>query len=184
VGDLLAGSAARVAGGIAILGCVAAIALAAAGPGVFGGLGSLFGQDGASLEIAKQAPSAADILAAPTAADRAAVVRAVTRPPRRDGGAGSPRSGSRAPSSPAPRSRSSGPAPALPPLAPGPNPAPSLPPPSPAPSPGSGQVVATLGDAVKEVTSQAPPETQPLAKPLTDAVDTLVQACRGLPACP
>jgi hypothetical protein len=184
VGDLLAVSAARVAGGIAILGCVAVIAFAAGGPGVFGGLSSLLGRDGASLEIAKHAPSAADILAAPTAADRAAALLSLTRPPRRNGGSGSPRSRSRAPSPPAPRSPSSRPTPAIPPLAPAPNPSPSLPPPSPAPSPGSGQVVTTVGEAVKQVTSKAPPETQPLTKPLNDAVDTLVQACRGLPVCP
>jgi hypothetical protein len=44
--------------------------------------------------------------------------------------------------------------------------------------------VTTIGEAVKQVASQAPPETQPLTKPLNDAVDTLVQACRGLPICP
>jgi hypothetical protein len=184
VRDLLAVSAARVAGGIAILGCVAAIALAVGGPGVFGGLGSLLGRDGASLEIAKHTPSAADIVAAPTAADRAAALRSLTRPRRRDAGSGSPRSRSRAPSSPAPRAPSSGPTPAIPPLAPGPSPSPSPPPPPAAPSPGSGQVVATLGEAVKQVTSQAPPAAEPLTKPLNDAIDTLVQACRGLPACP
>lgn len=183
MGDLLAASAGRVAGGIAILGCVGAIGLAAGGPGVFGGLGSLLGRDGASLEIAKHVPSAADILAAPTAADRAAALRSVTPPPRRDG-AEPPRSESRSPSSPAPRAPSDNRTPAIPPLAPGPSPSPPLPLPAPAPSPGGGQVATMLGEAVKHATSQAPPETQPLTKPLNDAVDTLVQACLGLPGCP
>jgi hypothetical protein len=184
VGDVLAGSAARVAGGIAILGCVAAITFVAGGPGAFGGLGSLLGRDGASLEIAKHVPSGSDIVAAPTAVDRAAALRSLTRPSRRDGGAGSPRSGSRTPSSRAPRPPSGGVTPAIPPLTPGPSPSPSLPPPAPAPSPGGGQVVTTLAEAVKQVTSRTPPETQPLTKPLNEAVDTLVQACRGLPVCP
>jgi hypothetical protein len=184
VGGVLAGSAARVAGGIGIVICAAVIAFAAGGAGVFGGLGSLLGRSGASLQVAKHSTSAADIVAAPTAADRAAALRTFARAPGLQGGQ-SPRRGSRAPSSPAPRSPSAGPTPAIPPLSPAPNPPPTVPPPSPpAPPPGSGQVVTTLGEAVKQVTSQAPPETRPLTKPLNDAVDTLVQACRGLPACP
>jgi hypothetical protein len=44
--------------------------------------------------------------------------------------------------------------------------------------------VTTLAQTVEQLTSQAPPETQPLTTPLGDAVSTLVRACRGLPVCP
>jgi hypothetical protein len=45
-------------------------------------------------------------------------------------------------------------------------------------------VVSGLGESVKNVVAQAPPQTQPLTKPIADAVDTLVATCRGLPVCP
>jgi hypothetical protein len=184
VGGVLGGSAARIAGGIGIVTCAAVIALAAGGAGVFGGLGSLLGRSGTSLEIATHNTSAADIVAAPTAAERAVEPRTVTRSPAGNGRPQSPRRGSQAPSTPPGPTTPGSSTPAIPPVAPSPNPAPSLPPPGPAPSPGSGQVIATLGDALKQVTSQAPPEARPLTQPLNDAVDTLVQTCRGLPACP
>jgi hypothetical protein len=59
-----------------------------------------------------------------------------------------------------------------------------VPPAPPAPAPGAGQVVSTVGQTVKDVTKQVPPPLQPLTGPLGQAVDTIVQTCRGLPVCP
>jgi hypothetical protein len=44
--------------------------------------------------------------------------------------------------------------------------------------------VSALGESVKEIVAQAPPQAQPLTKPIADAIDTLVATCRGLPVCP
>ena len=47
-----------------------------------------------------------------------------------------------------------------------------------------GQVVHTVGDTVKQVTSRAPPAVQPFTQPVGDVVDTVEQTCGGLPVCP
>jgi hypothetical protein len=44
--------------------------------------------------------------------------------------------------------------------------------------------VSGLGESVKQVIAQAPPEAAPITAPIADAVDTLVATCRGLPVCP
>jgi hypothetical protein len=44
--------------------------------------------------------------------------------------------------------------------------------------------VSTAGDTIKRGTDQAPPQLQPFTKPVSDAIDTVVQTCRGLPVCP
>jgi hypothetical protein len=41
-----------------------------------------------------------------------------------------------------------------------------------------------VGDSVKQVVAQAPPQLAPLTPVLGNAVDTVVQTCRGLPVCP
>jgi hypothetical protein len=177
---VLAGSAARVAAGVGVVACAAVIALAAGGSGVFGGLGSLLGRNGSSLEVAKAPAPPADIVAAPTASERAGALH-------RRGPATTPRKPStRHPRSSAPRRPATKPAPGtgIPPATPPTTPLPTLPPPPPSPAPGTGQAVSALGESVKEIVDRAPPQTQPITKPVDDAVDTLMAACQGLPVCP
>jgi hypothetical protein len=168
---------------VGLVACAVVIALAAGGAGVIGGLGGLLGRDGSSLEVAKAPTPAADIVAAPIASTRLATARALapTAAPRR-------RSTRTPPSAPQHRpSTTPAPGNSIPPAAPAPQaPAPQLPPTPapPAPAPGNGQAVSALGQAVKDLVAQAPPQAQPLTKPIADAVDTLVATCRGLPVCP
>jgi hypothetical protein len=169
----LAGSAARIAGGIGIVACAAVVAFAVGGGGVFGGLGSLFGRNGQSLEVAKAVSPRADIVAAPTAAERTAAVPALANPaPRRPTSNRRRRSGSALP----PRASNPAPAPS--------RPLPGQPPVLPPPAPGGGQTVGAAGETVKQVADQAPPPLHPVMQPVGGAVDTVVQTCRGLPVCP
>jgi hypothetical protein len=169
----LAGSAARIAGGIGIVACAAVVAFAVGGGGVFGGLGSLFGRNGRSLEVAKAASPRADIVAAPPAAEHAAAVPALAQPaPRTPATDRRRRSGSARPP------RASNPAPAPP------QPSPGRQPVLPTPAPGGGQTVGAGGETVKQVADQAPPPLQPAMQPVGGAVDTVVETCRGLPVCP
>ena len=162
--------------------CAAVIAFAAGSEGVFGGLGSLLGRDGASLEVAKTSVPDSDIVAAPTAAERAALRRRIAPTPTERTKRNGSQPGQRRPATP--------PAPGVPPtLQPPTNPVPVLPPPpttppAPQPQPQPSPVVTTVGETVKQVTSQAPPEAKPITKPIDDAVDTLVQTCASLPVCP
>jgi hypothetical protein len=173
----VAGSAARIAGGIGIVACAAVIAFAAGGGNVFGGLGSLFGGQGHSLQVAKAAAPASDIVAEP----------AGTVAPRHAAGVVVRRQVGGAPRKP-PRLRARGREPQRPPQSstPAPHPAQPVPPlpPVPAPSPGGGQVVHTVAETVKQVASQLPPQVQPLTQTIDQAVDKVEQACHGLPACP
>jgi hypothetical protein len=162
--------------------CAAVIALAAGGAGVFGGLGSIFGSSGPSLQVAKAGPPAADIVAAPTAATRLASrpseLGSTPRNRRNPGGrrpSASPRTPTQAP-----------PAAGVPPTTGPVNPAPGIPSPPapPAPAPAPAPVVTTVGGAIKQLTGNAPPEAKPLTKPIDDAVDVLVQTCTALPVCP
>jgi hypothetical protein len=178
----LAGSAARIAGGIGLVACAAVIALAAGGTSVFGGIGSLFGKSGDSLQVANAGNARADIVAAPatpTPAARPAPIAVRTAPPARRHVNNRKRDAPRAVrpkrSSPA----AGEPAPAAPPA-----PTPALPAPPPAPRPGGGQVASTIAETVKQVASQAPPQVSPITKQVDDVVDALVQTCQGLPACP
>ncbi len=176
----MAGSAARVAAGIGIVACAAVIAFAAGGSGVFGGLGSLFGSRGESLQVAETGAGAADIVAAPSAAER----KAASAPQRTTSGGRNPVQPRRHASRPAPPTTGapapvSSPSPTPSPL----NPAPSLPAP-PAPTPAPSPVVRTVGETVKQLTAQAPPQAQPVTKPIDDAVDRIVQTCATLPVCP
>jgi hypothetical protein len=151
------------------------IAFAAGGGGVFGGLGSLFGRNGASLQVAQAAAPDSDIVAAPTAAERRATLTPVRAPARREPRRTPSRVPSRTPPAPVIGLPPSGPAPV--------NPAPTVPAP-PAPAPPPAPVVTAVGQAVKDVTSQAPPDAQPITKPIDVAVDRLVQTCASLPVCP
>jgi hypothetical protein len=178
----MAGSAARIAGGIGIVACAAVVALAAGGGTVFGGLGGLFGSSAPALQVARgETSAAADIVAAPNAADRAAARRraALNELSRRTETRSRPHT--RRVGTPPPRSTQ----PVA--LSPSPSPVPAPPspaPPTPVPSPGGGQVIMTVSETVKQVTNQAPPQLQPIAQPINDTVDTLVQTCQGLPICP
>ena len=46
------------------------------------------------------------------------------------------------------------------------------------------QAIARARDTAKQVTSQAPPQLQPVTDPANSAIDTVEQTCRGLPVCP
>jgi hypothetical protein len=173
------GSVARIAGGAGIVACAAIVAFAAGGGSVFGGLGGLFGSPGKSLQVAGADAPAADIVAAPPIATSAVAL---------GHGLVTPRGGGRRVRAAHPKHspRTTPPSP-LPVLQPAPNPVPPSPvpaPPPPGPSPGSGQVTHTVGDTVKQVTSQAPPPLQPVTQQVNNTVDTLEQACSGLPVCP
>ena len=149
----------------------AIVAFAAGGNGVLGGFGGLFGSGAQpALDVARAtgvgAPAA--IVASPTAAQRLAALQR----------AGSPNPGVRAHRRHAFRPRST------PHRSPTGRPQPSLPPTPPAPQPQKGQTVSKAGDMAKQVTSQAPPQLQPVTDPANSTIDTVEQTCRGLPVCP
>ena len=175
----------RLAAGAALVAAAAVIAFAAGGSSLFGGLGSLYGRGQTGLEVAKvvDGPAAAKdaaIVAAPSLAQRGAAVRDATRQrgPGSTRGHGR-RDHGRSPAGPRTSPPASQPAP---PPSSGAPPAPPTGPP--APQPGGGQAVNTVAQAVKQVTSKAPPPAQPITKPVDDVVDTLVNACASLPVCP
>ena len=170
----LTGSFGRLTGGLAMVVAAAIVAFAAGGNGVLGGFGGLFGSGAQpALDVARAtgvgAPAA--IVASPTAAQRLAALQR----------AGSPNAGVRGHRRNAhrhafrPRS--------TPHRSPTGRPQPSLPP-TPPPPPQKGQTVSKAGDTAKQVTSQAPPQLQPVTDPANSTIDTVEQTCRGLPVCP
>jgi hypothetical protein len=45
-------------------------------------------------------------------------------------------------------------------------------------------VTSTVADTGKQVLHAAPPAAAPVTAPIEQALDSLVSACNGLPACP